>query len=118
MPETPPLPNPKPITFTPEELAKAKAAKAKAQELKVEPEYFIMAEFGYYFGYDGIRAIVNNELELAQVNQLSMASRKIWRRQQADIAEAMFIAAASAKAKKPSTAFKKAVSFIRKAAKI
>ena len=76
-----------------------------------------MAEFGNYFGYEGIRAILNNEITLSQAEQLIQGSRKLWAGRVADHAEAAFAGAASAQSKKPAVTFRKMLKSFRKAAK-
>lgn len=79
---------------------KAKLGKVLQTNSNVDPEWMIIAEFGGYFGYDGIRAIMNNEIDLDVVEVLVESKRKIWDKQMLDIAEATLASAAAAQSGK------------------
>ena len=66
-----------------------------------------IAEFGGYFGYAGIEAILNDEIDREVVQMLIAAQRKVWASQALDIAQGAFIAAGAAQSKSPSQTFKK-----------
>lgn len=91
-----------------EKLAKFKADK-ESSEIKVDSEWLAIAEFGSYFGYAGIEAILNNEIDIEMVQMLIAGQRKVWASQVVDMAQAVMIGAGSAQSKKPGTTFKKAI---------
>jgi hypothetical protein len=59
------------------------------------------------YGYEGIRAILNNEIDSDTAVWLLLAGRKMESLNQYKRTQAAFIGAAASKAKKPSSAFKK-----------
>jgi len=95
-----------------------KNAKKRNQEIKyhnVSPEIYVVAEFGYYFGYDGIRAIKNNEITLDEVYILLAAARKVWYSKVVDTSHGAVVANVAAKSKSPSNTFSKGMStFVNK----
>lgn len=91
------------------ELKKLADFKSQSADIKVEPEWLEIAEFGGYFGYDGIQAILNNEIEIEVVRMLLAAQRKVWASQLVDRANVAFIASVSAQSKRPTNTFKKAM---------
>lgn len=112
-------PNNKYLELSEEEVAKVKATRArhKAQNPKITPEAMKIAEFGYYYGFEGVRAILSNEITLSQVNTLLLAARKVWASQLLDNMNGQFIANASSRAKKPYNTYEKAIKPIRERAK-
>lgn len=64
--------------LTEEEKAKLGQARQDSGSAEVSTEMMMLAEFGIHFGFDGIRAIVNNEItDLSMVNELILAARKL-----------------------------------------
>lgn len=96
------------LELSPEDLAKVNRNRAKRESIAIDEEQMLIAEFGKHYGYEGIRAILNNEIDADTVVWLLLAARKVDHMTQFKRAQAAFIGAASAKAKKPSQAFKKA----------
>lgn len=47
-------------------------------ETKVSPEIYLTAEFGYYFGWEGIQAILKNEITMEVAYALLEGARKVW----------------------------------------
>ena len=45
---------------------------------KVTSEIYLISEFGFYFGWDGIRAIRSNEITMREVFVLLEGARKVW----------------------------------------
>lgn len=99
---------PKKYLFDPKEFPEL-YRKDKSQEGQLDYEWLEIAEFGKHFGYAGIEAILNNEIDIEVVRVLIDGARNIDARAQVDTSQSMFIATASAKAKKPSSAFKKGI---------
>lgn len=46
--------------------------------MKISPEIYATAEFGYYYGWDAIQAVRNNEITLDEMNTLLEGARKVW----------------------------------------
>ena len=68
--------------MTPEDWEKAKERyRQRVQsglDTRVSPEVYLTAEFGYYFGWDGIKAILNNEISMEVAFVLLEGARKVW----------------------------------------
>lgn len=97
------------------DLAKIQRRKAIADKGKVSQSWLFLAEFGYYFGWEGIQAIRNDkDFTMDEAVMLVRGARKVWASKVYDSATASFIGAASAQAKKPVQAFKKATADIVK----
>lgn len=68
-------------SFTADEIAKAKAFRDGclngASEVSVEPEWLFMAEFGCYFGWQGIMAILTDQITLDVAIELLRGARVI-----------------------------------------
>lgn len=64
--------------LTEEEKQKVANAQQSSGNYKISEDTMLLAEFGIHFGFDGIRAIVNNEIkDLSMVNELILAARKL-----------------------------------------
>jgi hypothetical protein len=50
----------------------------KRNNVKVSPEVYLIAEFGYFYGWDAIQAIRKNEIALDEVEVLLEGARKVW----------------------------------------
>jgi hypothetical protein len=98
---------PKVLEITPEDLAKVYRARNRSEKSKVNSSWLLMAEFGYYFGWQGIQSIRNNEITLDEAEMLIIGARKIWRGQVYDHSSAVLIGSSSASSKKPGQTFKK-----------
>lgn len=53
-------------------------AKRDEEKNRISNEMYIVAEFGYYFGWDAVQAIRNNEITLEEVFALTEGARKVW----------------------------------------
>jgi hypothetical protein len=107
----------KTLQISPEDLAKIQERKANDEKLKVDPEWLALAEFGYYYGWDAIQAVLSNEIDGETLVMLLQGARKLEARRFYDNAKASFIGGASANSKKPSQTFTKAVKGIEKSMK-
>ena len=76
---------------------------------EINPEIYLVAEFGYYFGYDGIRAIKNNEITLDEVRALIIGARKVWYSRVVDSATGSLAATGAVNSKKPAETFGKII---------
>lgn len=64
--------------LTEEEKAKLASVRQASGSVEISVEMMQLAEFGIHFGYEGIRAIVNNEIkDIGMVNELILAARKL-----------------------------------------
>lgn len=96
------------LELSQDELNKVAVARAKNEATKVDENWLFIAEFGFYFGWDGVRAILNNEITMDVANILLTGARKVWSGHLYDHATASFIGSISSQTKKPSQTFKKA----------
>lgn len=48
------------------------------KSLDVSPEMYLTSEFGYYYGWEAIKAIRNDEITLPEVQVLLEGARKVW----------------------------------------
>lgn len=66
------------LKLTPEEEAKVARMKQRAEGVKVDSEWLFIAEFGYYYGWEGVQAILKNEISFAEANMLLQGAIKVW----------------------------------------
>lgn len=114
------MPPKQPLKFlelTPEDLEKVNRSRAKRESTQIDEEQLFIAEFGKHFGWGGVAAILNNEIDSQTAVWLTLAARKIDKRGIFNQAQAVFAGVASSKAKKPSAAFKKVAAKILSEAK-
>lgn len=67
----------------------------------------LISEFGYYYGWEGVKAILENEIDLETVTVLLQGSRKVWYSKVIDTAVANRVAFVAAQSKKGNTVMKK-----------
>lgn len=91
---------PKRLELTPEELAVVARRKRQNEPVKVSPEELFIAEFGYYYGWEGVVALVNNQVSMTDANTLLTGARKVWNAKMVDVASAVFTASAAAQSGK------------------
>lgn len=106
-PNQQPPTQPRVLQLSDEEMARIKQAKAKHEKTKVTPEWQFIAEFGYFFGWEGVAAIMANQIDFDQAQQLIQGARKVWYTKVIDQAVATQAAVASAQSKKPAQVMKK-----------
>lgn len=95
--------------------------------LKIPPDVYLIAEFGYYYGWGAVEAAKRGyvegfrierdksgritriptkiELTLEEVNLFVEAARKVWYSKNVDLARGSQVATASALSKHPNTVF-------------
>jgi hypothetical protein len=88
------------LELTEEELAKVARRKRQDEKTKVSPEELFIAEFGLYFGWDGMNALMNNTIDMQTANTLVAGARKVWSRNMIDVTMAVFWGNASVNAGK------------------
>lgn len=111
-----PKPQAKRLEISEKDLAKARAIKARHEGAKVSPEWRFIGEFGYFFGFDGVRAIINNEISLDVAYQLIRGARKTYYATVVDAAVAVQTAYAATKSKNPRSVMTKGLRFFMKEA--
>lgn len=108
--------NHKRLELSKQELAKVQKSRRRNEGVKIEPEWLFLSEFGFYYGWEGISAILNNEISQEAATALLMGARKIWNRRNFDTIQGMFVASLSAyRAKSPYDAFDKSTQSFKKA---
>lgn len=98
------------LDIKPEDLEKITRKRSKEEKIRVEPEHLFVAEFGKHYGWGGVNAVLNNEIDGDTASWLLQAARKVDARYSYDNAKSVLIGSASAQSKKPSQTFKKAMS--------
>lgn len=100
---------PKTLELTPQQLAKIAQTKAKREgsNLSIEHEDLFVAEFGYYFGWQGVEAILNNQVSYADARTLIIGARKVWADKVIDSAIFTAIGNAMSRSKDPNATLKK-----------
>ena len=92
---------PQPVKFTPEELARIEARKKRDQASKIDPEWQLLAEFGYYYGWQAIQDVRNNVIDIETFNNLLKGARKVWAQKMIDESVVTFTSVAATNSKKP-----------------
>lgn len=101
-------PQPKRLEISPEDMEKViRARERNESKVKVNEEWLFISEFGTYYGWEGVLAIMNNEISLEVAEMLLLGARKVWDGKVYDHATASFIGSVASQQKKPSTLFKK-----------
>lgn len=97
--------------MTEEERKRVKARAHKRRErgvvdVEISPEIYMVAEFGYYYGWQAVQAVRNNEISLTEMYALNEAARKVWYNKLVENSRASMVATASAMAGKKQDAVK------------
>lgn len=92
---------PKKYKPTPEELAKVARLKGEVEAKYVSPEWRMLAEFGYYYGWEAVMSVMTNEIDIDTFNNLLAGARKVWAGQIVDMGQMTFTAHAAAQSKNP-----------------
>jgi hypothetical protein len=99
---------PKYLDIKPEDLKKVNNNRSNREAIVIDDYHLFIAEFGKHYGWGGVRAILDNEIDTDTATWLILAARKIDSRYAFSDARASLIGASSAQSKKPSQVFKKA----------
>lgn len=89
--------------------------------VSVSPEIYLTAEFGYYFGWAGVMAILNNEITLDKAFVLLEGARKVWYNkliEQASATRTSFNSAMAGSKSKSNKAFEEGMRPYKEGAKI
>lgn len=90
----------KKLELTEEELARVARRKQQDEKTKVSPEELFISEFGLYFGWQGVKALMDNEIDMHSATTLVAGVRKVKARDMTDLAMAVFTASAAAQSGK------------------
>ena len=104
------------LELKPDELKKVQAVRLRHEQTnpKVDQEWYFIAAFGKHFGWGGVQAILNNEIDLGTANMLMAGARKVDYAHMFEDAQTAFIALGSSNSKKPSNTFESLTKGIRK----
>lgn len=112
---------PKRLEISPEDLEKVRLRRQKAdsQKIKVSPEWRMIAEFGYYFGWEAVKDVRDKTSGLTgeEMRVLLEGAKRVWAEKEYEMAQVMFIATASANSKKPVAKFRELTKDIIKRSK-
>lgn len=72
-----------------ERFAQRVAKRENSTEALVTPEIYITSEFGYYYGWEGVRAIRENQITLKEAFALLEGARKVEYKRTAENANAI-----------------------------
>lgn len=97
----------KKLVLSAEDLAKIRKRREREDAVKVDDNWMFIGEFGYYYGFEGVRAVINNEIDFDTAQLLLQASRKVWAGKVYDLGRVGFIGSTAANAKKPTDVFNK-----------
>lgn len=72
----------------------------EAEGVKVNAQIYLTAEFGYYFGWEGVQAVRNDEISFDEMFALLEGARKVWYKKLTEENHIISTAVASVLAKK------------------
>ncbi|WP_455677848.1 hypothetical protein [Sharpea azabuensis] len=73
---------------------------------KISTEVYLLAEFGYYFGWEAIQAVRHDDITIEEMFSLLEGARKVWYQKLVENARAMTISVASPLSKNGTKTFK------------
>jgi len=91
--------------------------KQDGDTIKVDDYHLTIAEFGKYYGWGGVSAILNNEINSETMAWLLVAARKISKITEYNNAKSSFIGSVSSQSKSPSKTFNELTSDLIRSAK-
>lgn len=106
------------LKLTPEEVAKVERAKAVHEGNRIEPEEMLVAEFGYYYGWEGVEAILTNRISTSTMMKLLKGARKVWYSKLIDSSIATYTATGAVNSKNPKKTMKDGLRGFMKEAKL
>ena len=93
--------------MTPEEQERMKARfservgqRDSENGVKVNPQIYLTAEFGYYFGWRGVQAVRNDEIDFNEMFALLEGARKVWYKKLEEQSQVIATAIGASMAKK------------------
>lgn len=80
--------------MSPADQAKAKSSATRRQKRSkpLSREWFFLGEFGYYFGFEGVRAVLENYIDTTQAEKLLEGARKVHASHMIDLSYATRVA--------------------------
>lgn len=91
--------------------------KQEGSAVKIDPEQLFIAEFGKHYGWAGVMAILNNEIDGSTATWLMQGARKVEAGQLFNDAKATMLGTVSANSKNPVVTFNKVTKNIREESK-
>ncbi len=98
---------PNQLQLSPEDLAKVERTKARVEGDKVSPEMMFVSRFGKHYGWDGVKAIMENKIDLDTAIALSRGAEKVEASKVIDYANATYVAMIASRSKKGNQVMKK-----------
>jgi hypothetical protein len=95
------------LKITKEELEKVQRLKERHQVASIDPEWYFIGQFGMYYGFEGVMAILDNKISMEVANKLMLVAQKIDYKRQYNDMQAVFVGSGSVSSKKPAQTFKK-----------
>lgn len=100
-------------------LDRYKSRTEKREEVsRVSPEVYILAELGYFYGWEAVRDVRNNVITLEEVYALIEGAKKVWYSNVVDRARASQISTGSLFTKSPAKKFNAGMKPFIKAAEV
>ncbi len=97
---------------------KARVARNDDYENRISNEIFLISEFGYYYGWEAVQAVRNNEISFTQMYALLEGARKVWYSKLVETAKVQATAVATPLSKNPNQTFQRGMKPFIKASKI
>jgi len=94
------------LSTSPELQKKLEERAKKRLQSQLEAEWVAIAEFGLYFGWEAIMAVLSDEISIELMETLLTSARKIDTKHDYKNAESAFLAFISANQKNPAESFK------------
>lgn len=99
--------NPKSLELTEQQLERIAQRKKRDETSKVTPEWRLVSEFGTYYGWSGVEAVMNNDIDIYTFNDLLTGARKIWAGKLVELSTVIYTSVGATKSKKPKTVLSK-----------
>lgn len=85
------------------------ARRRSSENDRVTPEIYLIAELGYYLGYEAVRDVRNNVIDLDEMFALLEGCRKVWYSKLVETSRGSMIAFNASMSKKPVDSFDKSI---------
>jgi hypothetical protein len=93
--------NPTYLKFTPEEEARIAKAKERDEGKRLPLEWRLIGEFGFYYGWNAVMAVRNNEIDQEEFNLLLSSARSVHAQHVIDHTHAVYTGTGAAQTKNP-----------------
>lgn len=105
----------KELELTQEEWEKVRQAKAKYESRhNIDKYWFFIAQFGYYYGWGGVEAILDNKITMEEAQVLLEGANKVWSSHVVNHIQAAQAGNAANKGKKGVKVFKRIMKVFQK----